>query len=202
MYFAQHGYVFVAIDLRGRGNSDGVFVPGRNEGRNEGRDGYDAIEWVARQKWSDGQVATWGGSWLGFTQWSIAKEMPPHLKAMAPTAAVHPGIDYPQQGGSFHYYMLRWLTYVAGRSLNSGFFENDTLWRNASRDQVASGRSFRDFEDVVGIKGTAFQTWLAHPREDAFWQAITPGPEQYAKLRIPILDAGPQPWAQQHAHRR
>src|SRR4051812_10496779 len=45
VYFAQHGYVFVAIDARGRGNSDGVFVPGRVEAR----DGYDAIEWAAKQ---------------------------------------------------------------------------------------------------------------------------------------------------------
>src|SRR5690242_16265801 len=57
-YFAQNGYVFVAVDSRGRGNSEGVFVPGRVEAK----DGYDVIEWLARQPWCDGQVATWGGS--------------------------------------------------------------------------------------------------------------------------------------------
>jgi putative CocE/NonD family hydrolase len=97
MYFAQHGYVFVAVDARGRGNSDGTFIPGRVEAK----DGFDTIEWVARQPWCDGQVATTGGSWLGFTQWSIAKEFPPHLKAMVPTAAVYPGVDYPQRFGIF-----------------------------------------------------------------------------------------------------
>jgi putative CocE/NonD family hydrolase len=64
IYFAQHGYVFVAIDDRGRGNSEGTFVPSRVEGK----DGYDAIEWAAKQPWCNGSVATWGGSWLGFTQ--------------------------------------------------------------------------------------------------------------------------------------
>jgi uncharacterized protein len=183
MYFAQHGYVFVAVDARGRGNSDGVFVPGNVEAK----DGFDTIEWIAKQPWCNGQVATVGGSWLGFTQWSIAKEFPPHLKAMVPTASVHPGVDYPQRSGIFGVYPLRWLTYVHGRTLNTGQFENVDLWRNAVYEQVTSGRAFQDVEDITGMKGTVFRTWLAHPREDAYWQAMTPRPEHYAKLRIPIL---------------
>lgn len=183
LYFARHGYVFVAVDLRGRGNSEGTFVPGRVEAR----DGYDTIEWVARQPWCNGQVATWGGSWLGFTQWSIAKEFPPHLQAMAPTASVHPGVDYPQPHGIFMSYTLRWLSYVNGRAPNDGLFDRDDLWRNTEWQQITGGRAFQDLEDIIGIKNTVFRTWLAHPQEDAYWQAITPRPEHYAKLRIPIL---------------
>jgi uncharacterized protein len=183
VYFAQHGYVFVAIDSRGRGNSDGTFVPGRVEGR----DGYDAVEWAAKQPWCDGQVATWGGSWLGFTQWSLAKELPPHLKAIAPSASVHPGVDYPQPNGIFMSYTLRWLTYVHGRALNDGTFNTDALWNNAEWQQVASGMPFTELDTITGIGGTVFRNWLAHPREDAFWQAITPRPADYAKLRIPVL---------------
>jgi putative CocE/NonD family hydrolase len=183
IYFAQNGYVFVAMDSRGRGNSEGTFVPGRVEAR----DGYDTIEWLAKQPWCDGQVATWGGSWLGFTQWSIAKEFPPHLKAIAPTAAVYPGVDYPQDSGIFSAYMLQWLAYVHGRAKNTGLFSAPELWRNAEWQRVSSGRAFQDLEELTGVKGTVFRTWLAHPREDAFWQEITPRPEHYAKLRIPIL---------------
>lgn len=182
-YFAQNGYVFVAVDLRGRGNSEGTFVPGQVEAR----DGYDAIEWAAKQPWCDGQVATWGGSWLGFTQWSIAKEFPPHLKAMSPTASVHPGVDYPQPHGIFMSYMLRWLTYVHGRALNAGLFGLPDLWTNAEWQQISAGRPFQELDEITGVKGTVFRTWLAHPREDGFWQAITPRPEHYAKLHIPIL---------------
>src|SRR5258708_3587909 len=161
LYFAQNGYVFVAVDLRGRGNSEGAFVPGRVEAK----DGYDTIEWLAKQPWCDGQVATWGGSWLGFTQWSIAKELPPHLKAMAPTAAVHPGVDYPQAFGIFSSYPLRWLSYVHGHALNSGLFDGSALWRNADWEQISTGRPFQDIDEITGIKGTVFRTWLAHPRE-------------------------------------
>jgi hypothetical protein len=182
-YFAQNGYVFVSVDARGRGNSDGAFVPARVEAK----DGYDTIEWIAKQPWCDGQVATWGGSWLGFTQWSIAKEFPPHLKAMAPTASVYPGVDYPQPNGIFMSYMLQWLTFVHGRALNGGLFSESDLWTNAEWQQVTTGRPFQELEDLIGAKGTVFRTWLAHPREDAYWQAATPRASDYAKLRIPIL---------------
>jgi len=183
VYYAQHGYVFAAVDLRGRGNSDGSFLPSRSEGK----DGYDTVEWLAKQPWCDGQVAMWGGSWRGFTQWAIAKEFPPHLKAIAPTSSVYPGVDYPQKAGIFQSYMLRWLTYVHGHALNDGIFNSSALWTNADVEQVTSGRAFADLEQITGASGTVFRTWLAHPREDAFWQAVTPRPEHYAKLQLPIL---------------
>ncbi|MCE9576541.1 MAG: CocE/NonD family hydrolase [Deltaproteobacteria bacterium] len=183
VYFAQNGYVFVAVDSRGRGNSDGRFVPGQVEAH----DGYDLVEWAAKQPWCDGQVAMWGGSWLGFTQWTTAKEMPPHLKAIAPTAAVYPGVDYPQAHGMFFNYALQWLQFVNGRALNQGMFDSEALWRNAAMQLFAQKGSFQDLEGIAGATGTVFRTWIQHPREDAFWQAMTPTAADYAKLRIPVL---------------
>lgn len=77
-FFALHGYVFVAQDVRGRYDSGGVFDPLVNEGR----DGYDTIEWAARQPWSNGKVGTTGASYLGMDQFAAAIERPPHLAAM------------------------------------------------------------------------------------------------------------------------
>lgn len=76
--YVAHGYNFVDMDVRGRGDSDGSFEPWRSEGR----DGYDTIEWIAGQDWSDGNVVTWGQSYLGCIQWMTALEQPPHLRAM------------------------------------------------------------------------------------------------------------------------
>src|SRR5947208_5556929 len=73
-WFARHGYVYALVDVRGRGNSEGRFEPMVNEGR----DGYDVVEWLARQPWSNGKVAMWGGSYAGQDQWATAKEVPPH----------------------------------------------------------------------------------------------------------------------------
>jgi putative CocE/NonD family hydrolase len=73
--FARHGYVFALVDVRGRGNAEGAFEPFANEAR----DGYDIVEWLARQPWPNGKVAMWGGSYAGFDQWATLKEHPPHL---------------------------------------------------------------------------------------------------------------------------
>jgi putative CocE/NonD family hydrolase len=182
-YFAQNGYVFVAVDDRGRGNSEGVFVPGEVEGK----DGYDAVEFLARQPWCNGDVATWGGSWLGFTQWSIAKEFPPHLKAIAPTAAVYPGVDYPNPGGMFIAYMLQWLTYVDGHSGNDGLFNESSFWENLYWNHYLSGRPFEQLDVTSGITNTVFRKWLSHPYPDSFWDAMTPSEEQFRRITIPVL---------------
>lgn len=77
-YYVERGYAVIWMDVRGRGDSDGMFVPYRNDGR----DGYDAIEWCAAQPWCDGNVGTMGGSYAGCIQWLAALESPPHLRAM------------------------------------------------------------------------------------------------------------------------
>ena len=76
----DRGYAVVVQDVRGRYASAGEFVPYQNEGR----DGYDTIEWAAKQAWSDGKVGTFGLSYPGAVQWLAAVETPPHLKAMVP----------------------------------------------------------------------------------------------------------------------
>src|SRR5437773_11289719 len=88
MYFAKHGYVYAQVDVRGRGNSGGEFEPFVNEGQ----DGYDVVEWLAKQSYCNGKVSMWGGSYAGFDQWTVLKEFPPHLVTIVPAAAAHPGV--------------------------------------------------------------------------------------------------------------
>src|SRR5215469_7645708 len=56
--FAQHGYAVLVQDTRGRYESGGEWDPFRNEAW----DGYDTVEWAARQPWSNGKVGMSGGS--------------------------------------------------------------------------------------------------------------------------------------------
>ncbi|HEY5753562.1 MAG TPA: CocE/NonD family hydrolase [Chthoniobacterales bacterium] len=80
VWFARHGYNVVIQDVRGRGGSAGEFYPFRNEGR----DGFDTIEWLARRPECNGQVGMYGFSYQGLTQLLAAAERPPSLKVMAP----------------------------------------------------------------------------------------------------------------------
>lgn len=101
----RRGYVMVIQDVRGRYASDGGFVAYQNEGK----DGYDTIEWAAQQPWSDGRVGTFGLSYPGAVQWLAAVENPPHLKAMVP--AMCPSTMGPQCiyfGGVFESGWANW----------------------------------------------------------------------------------------------
>ena len=75
---ASHGYADVIQDVRGRFASEGRFYLKTSEGR----DGYDTVEWIAQQPWSNGKVGSYGGSYLAETQTSMAVLRPPHLAAM------------------------------------------------------------------------------------------------------------------------
>ena len=81
--FLNHGYAVVIQDVRGRYASDGAF----DALRQEGPDGYDTINWIAAQPWSDGKVGMTGGSYLGIAQWRVALLNNPHLKAIFPVVS-------------------------------------------------------------------------------------------------------------------
>ncbi len=78
------GYNIVVQSVRGTYDSDGKQILEDPYLTVEGPDGYDTVEWLASQAWCDGNVGTAGGSYLGTVQWVLAKENPPHLKAIAP----------------------------------------------------------------------------------------------------------------------
>jgi putative CocE/NonD family hydrolase len=183
MYFARHGYVYALVDVRGRGDSGGIFDPFAQEAR----DGYDAVEWLARQPWSNGKVAMWGGSYAGFDQWTVAKERPPHLVTIVPAAAVHPGVDFPALHGIFYAYNMQWLSFTSGHAKNTLLFGEGSLWQQKDREMYQGHLPFRQLDRIVGNPSPVFQTWVSHPTVDDYWKAMVPTPEQYARIDLPIL---------------
>lgn len=80
-YWCHHGYAVANVDPRGVGHSEGdidMF------GTQDGRDGYDFVEWLAERWWCSGKVGMSGNSCVAMTQWRIAAEQPPHLACIAP----------------------------------------------------------------------------------------------------------------------
>jgi len=84
-YFAERGFIAVRLDARGTGTSEGTNTD--EYVLQEQEDGYDAVEWIARQPWSNGSVGMYGVSYSGFTSVQIALHRPPHLKAIVPVYA-------------------------------------------------------------------------------------------------------------------
>jgi len=112
----DHGYAVMGVQARGTGCSQGTFD---FLGPSYGRDGADAVEWAARQSWSDGDVGMANWSWAGMSQIATASNRPPHLKAIAPGMAMtDPRSDsweiggVPSQGfvtGWWQFLHSRWL---------------------------------------------------------------------------------------------
>jgi putative CocE/NonD family hydrolase len=100
----KRGYAMVIQDVRGRYASDGEFVPYENEGK----DGYDTIEWAAAQPWSTGEIGTFGLSYPGAVQWLAAVENPPHLKAMVPAMCFSTLREFIYFGGVFESAWAGW----------------------------------------------------------------------------------------------
>jgi predicted acyl esterase len=73
------GYVVAAVNFRGAQQSEGTWVGYRALGWGELQDGYDIVEWLAKQSWSTGKIGTFGSSQAGFAQNFLAVARPPHL---------------------------------------------------------------------------------------------------------------------------
>jgi predicted acyl esterase len=93
----RYGYVVVSADVRGKGASFGHRRGFQD--RTEAKDGYDLVEWLARQPWSDGKVAMWGCSYVGGSQYQVASTAPPHLRAIFPGCADFDKYSFVSHGG-------------------------------------------------------------------------------------------------------
>jgi putative CocE/NonD family hydrolase len=182
-YFAQHGYIFVLVDARGRGNSEGEFEPFVNEGP----DGHDVVEWLAGQRWSNGKVTMWGGSYAGFDQWVTLKEFPPHLATIVPAASAHAAVDFPFVNNILYPYEIQWQTLTSGVTPNNNLFGEPSFWISKFRELYLSHRPFKELDQVTGNLSTVFQEWVAHPTPDAYWDTMRLTPDEYRRINLPIL---------------
>ncbi len=108
-FYAKRGYVFIAQDCRGREDSEGDWDPFFREGK----DGYDTIEWIAKQPWSDGKVGMIGGSYSGAVQWMAAVEKPAALKCIVPQVSPPgPYFNLPYEYGTMMLYGTTWWSKV------------------------------------------------------------------------------------------
>jgi putative CocE/NonD family hydrolase len=199
IYFAARGYPFLTVDVRGRGNSDGTFSPLLQEAK----DGYDIVEWLAKQPYCNGKISMWGGSYAGYNQWATAKEFPPHLATIVPVASPYAGIDFPMRNNITYPYVMQWLTFTSGHTAQDRIFGDPHFWAAKYRQWFESGAPFAELDTIVGNPSPVFRTWIAHPQVDTYWDSYNPTSQEYAKLSLPILTItgsydGDQPGALAH----
>ncbi len=199
--YVAEGYAVAFQDTRGQGLSGGEF----NFYFPEGQDGYDTIEWIAIQPWSNGKVAMDGGSYLGTVQWLAALERPPHLECIMPHVSSGRIFDeIPYSGGAFVLeFALPWIA--------SRYPDATAPADEEAAMKVLEHRPLLTMDEVYsGIKIPLYRNWLEHSTLDDYWQPIHVTPQEFATVEIPALTVtgwfdGDQPgalfyWSGMRAH--
>ncbi len=164
------GYAVFVQDVRGRYASDGVFDPYRQEGH----DGFDTVEWIAAQSWSNGRVGTYGLSYPGATQWQLAIESPPHLACIFPAMTYSSARAFIYFGGAFD---MSWIPYLiqniapdSRRRL--GLRVPGGQADRAGRDAAAKAALWHvPLNDMADLKDACpfYYEWLDHPDDGDYW---------------------------------
>jgi uncharacterized protein len=170
----QRGYVQVTVDVRGTGRSAGSWD---SFGPSEQHDGYELVEWAAKQPWSTGAVGLDGPSYMGLNQLYTAALRPPHLKAIFPVVPMADGYrDIVFSGGDLNVsFIPLWMGLVAGTGLIA---DPVTLLQH-----VGGVLSF-DLPTLLGAT-----TGGATAYDGAFWKTRSPI-EVLDKIQVPTFVVG------------
>ena len=188
-FFSRRGYVFVIQDVRGRYESEGSWDPFRHEAR----DGYDTIEWAARQPWSNGKVGMQGKSYLGLVQWQAAKEAPPHLVTIFPdVASVSPYHDFVTLNGGWRLsFNFGWgaVRQESRIGQNPGLHRKEGGSENLGYDRVVWHLPLLDMQRLLGRRAKFYDDWIEHPDYDDYWKTLDAA-ARFNKITIPVHTFG------------
>ena len=164
---ASYGYIVVVQDTRGRFDSEGEFYPFRDETR----DGYETVEWVAELPGSNGKVGMFGGSYVGATQMLAAIGSPPHLVAVFPNLTASEYYDgWTYQSGAFmQWFASTWTT---------------NLSRDTLRRKIAASARPREWSWLLPLEDYRLFNVAVRPRSRSLLSRL-----DSARVRGRVLEA-------------
>ena len=172
--WVKAGYVFVAQDCRGTRASEGVLAPYNNEGQ----DGYDTLEWITQQAWSNGRIGMVGGSYVGAVQWQAAVENPPGLAVIAPQATWSSFYRNLYLGGAVRLSLISgWLAGNAPKPADAK--QNDM-------DIALMRLPLSDVDEAIGWPIPWLDAYLTHPQPSGFWKRLDLT-DKLPELSLPAL---------------
>ncbi|NQV45446.1 MAG: CocE/NonD family hydrolase [Rhodospirillales bacterium] len=174
-FLARKGYAYVCQDVRGRFGSEGVFDS--PFGRHEIPDGFDTIEWITGQDWSDGTVGMWGESYYGLTSYCGAIGGHPALKCIAPGNPVSFELyDFIYRQGALPLNAVgTWALAMDDRRYNP--FDGLDYWT----------LPLSAIPDRMGQGGEMYKHWVTRPeRGDSQWR-YGDFTDSFGKIAVPTL---------------
>jgi uncharacterized protein len=184
---AERGFHVVLQSCRGTFDSGGEFDPLRHERE----DGLDTVAWIGRQPWFDGNLFTYGPSYVGYTQWAIAADAGPALKGMLTAVTASAFRDPTYAGGAYSLdTILNWVGIISnqGGSLLSFAYKQSRMQARLRKalthlplsevDGLLTGREIRFYQD-----------WLRHSEPgDPYWELR--GNPDVARVPAPVCMVG------------
>ncbi len=181
---ANKDYVGVIAYTRGKNFSPSKLLPYETDGK----DAYEVLNWMAKQKWCNGKVGMYGGSYNGFTQWAVAKYKHPILKTIMPLVSAIPGLGLPMENNIFINPNYQWSFYVSNNKQLDYDVNNDRERFNRMEEQWwQSGAAYRKIDSFDSQPNEFLQRWLMHPSYDEYWQNMVPYKNDFSKINIPVL---------------
>src|SRR3954454_13921780 len=192
--FAARGYAVVFQSVRGTLGSAGGFQAIVNEAE----DGQDTVAWLRDQPWFDGRLATLGPSYMGYTQWALALDPPPELRAMMVWIGPH---DLPRAGMGDDGFQLAnlatWTELIAHQDRVSpvrGQLRLLTAERRLAphlRELPLAGLP----ERLGGAPVPWFDEWITHPDlADPYWERYRATAAVHSTTVPTLLVGGWQDW--------
>jgi uncharacterized protein len=175
-HVTERGYAFVVQDVRGKFRSEGETVPFVHEVE----DGYDTLEWLVAQAWSNGAVAMFGDSYYGFTQWAAVASGHPSLRAIVPrvTSADLATVNWSGEGVT----ALYGADYLAHYWVDNPIYDFAVDW---------SHRPLADVYDeafaAIGARSRGFDILIGRETRGAQSPSPFPGAHPFDRLSIPVL---------------
>jgi hypothetical protein len=174
--FTNRGYAVIMQDCRGRGDSDGDWIPYVCELY----DGYDTHQWIGEQDWCDGNLGTFGLSYPGFTQTLPATLRSKYLKAVAPIASQQDNYGHHRVNGVIHHNVAFAFLNMLGRSMqyeSLKHFDQDTFFFELPIDTAM---------EKVSNTHPYYKGVMEHEQYDEWWSSYSLR-DKYHEMAIPSL---------------
>ncbi|HEU0196881.1 MAG TPA: CocE/NonD family hydrolase [Nevskiaceae bacterium] len=188
-YMVEHGYATVVVDVRGTGQSGGVWEA---FGPKEQSDYGNVVKWVTQQSWFDGAIGVYGVSYLGITAIITAAQDHPAVKAAFPIVPIGDGYrDVVFTGGQVNpTFIPFWLALVTGLAeTNPCVLTNPAACLPMTVTHL--GNAVAKFQVPLLLKGLLGNATVDYddPQPGSFWYVRAPL-ENDMKITVPTFIVG------------
>ena len=182
---AERGFQVLIQSTRGTFGSGGTFDPLRRERE----DGLDTLKWLVEQPWCGEAVVLYGGSYLGFAQWSVAGQLPPQVKALIPSVSESAfTLEFLREESFDLEATFGWGLQVAGQERRGAMLRQALRIRKERRAWYTLPLNEADTA-AIGRRSDYFQNTLDHDADSPFWSVLDHS-SRVADLTVPVSTVG------------